>query len=98
MITEEEQKEGETDGLRDLKLLNGIEAQTVVVKAGGPLWRTLKEWGVSRRLLTPTEAGILDVAAAIPNRLPSEKQSMIAIETLKKMHGEGCQIGRDLLH
>lgn len=83
--------------MRDQRLLNGIEAQTVVVKAGGPLWRTVKEWGVSRRLLTPTEAGILDVAASIPNRLPSEKQSIIAIETLKKMHNEGCQIGRDLL-
>jgi hypothetical protein len=97
LITEEEQQESETDAVRDQRLLNGIEAQTAVVKAGGPLWRTVKEWGVSRRLLTPTEAGILDVAASIPNRLPSEKQSIIAIETLKKMHNEGCQIGRDLL-
>jgi AIPR protein len=97
LITEEEQKESETDGVRDQRLLNGIEAQTAVVKAGGPFWRTLKEWGISRRLLTPIEAGILDVAASIPNRLPSEKQSMIAIETLKKMHEEGCQIGRDLM-
>lgn len=97
LITEEEQQENQADGVRDQRLLNGIEAQTIVVQAGGPLWRTLKEWGISRRLLTPTEAGILDVAAAVPSRLPSEKQSLIAIETLRKMHGEGCQIGLDLL-
>lgn len=97
LITEEERQENETDGVRDQRLLNGIEAQTIIVKAGGPLWRTVKDWGVARRLLTPTEAGILDVAASVPGRLPSEKQSLIAIETLKKMHEEGCQIGRDLL-
>jgi hypothetical protein len=97
LITLEEQQENETDGLRDQRLLNGIEAQTAVLKAGGPLWRTVKEWGISRRLLSPMEAGILDVAASIPARLPSEKQSMIAIETLRKMHGEGCQIGLEVL-
>ena len=97
LITEEEQQESETDAVRDQHLLNGIEAQTVVVKAGGSLWATVKEWGISRRLLSPIEAGILDVAASIPHRIPSEKQSVIAIETLKKMHSEGCQIGRELL-
>jgi len=97
LMTHEEEQEEQSDAEKDQRLLNGIEAQTVVVRAGGPLWRTVKEWGVSRRLLTPTEAGILDVAAAIPNRVPSEKQCLIAIEALKKMHQEGCQIGRDLL-
>ena len=97
LMTHEEEQEEQSDAAKDQRLLNGIEAQTVVVRAGGPLWRTVKEWGVSRRLLTPTEAGILDVAAAIPNRVPSEKQCLIAIEALKKMHQEGCQIGRELL-
>lgn len=97
LMTHEEEQEEQSDAEKDQRLLNGIEAQTVVVRAGGPLWRTLKEWGVSRRLLTPTEASILDVAASIPNRVPSEKQCLIAIEALKKMHQEGCQIGRDLV-
>jgi len=97
LISEEDQDEHETDGEREQRLLNGIEAQTVVVNAGASLWRSVKEWGVSRRLLSPLEAGVLDVAASLPNRIPSEKQSIIAIDTLKKMHSEGCQIGRDLL-
>ncbi|MCG3777280.1 MAG: hypothetical protein JW395_4158 [Nitrospira sp.] len=97
LVSEQHEAEEQTDAVRDHRMLNGIEAQTLVVNAGGQIWRTLKEWGVSKRLLTPTEAGILDVAAAVPNRLPSERQSVIAIETLKKMHSEGCQIGRDLI-
>lgn len=72
--------EGRTDGIGGQRLLNGIEVQTGVVQAGGALWRTVKEWGISRRLLTPTEAGVPDVAASIPNRLPSEKQCVIAID------------------
>lgn len=91
LITHEEEQENQVDAEKDQRLLNGIEAQTLVVKAGGALWRTVREWGVSRRLLTPIEAGILDVAAS--NRLPSEKQSLIALETLRKMHAAGCQIG-----
>lgn len=97
LITFEEQQEAQTDGIRDQRLLNGIEAQTIVVNAGGQLWRTVKEWGTARRLLSPMEAGILDVAASVPSRVPSEKQSLIAIDTLKKMHDEGCQIGLQLL-
>jgi hypothetical protein len=97
LITLEEVQESQSDAEKDQRLLNGIEAQTVVVQGGGPLWRTVKEWGISRKLLTPTEASILDVAASIPNRLPSEKQSIIALETLKKMHKEGCQVGVELL-
>lgn len=86
--------ENETDGERDQRLLNGIEAQTIVVKAGAPFWRSVKEWGVQRRFLSSREAGVLDVAASFPARMPSEKQSVIVIETLKKMHSQGCQIGR----
>lgn len=97
LITEEESKENDVDGVRDQRVLNGIEAQTLVVTAGGSLWRSLKEWGVARRLLSPMEAGILDVAASVPGRIPSEKQSLIAVETMKKMHGEGCQLGRELI-
>jgi hypothetical protein len=95
-ISKEEQRETKKTAVKDQKMLNGIDAQTAVVKAGGPLWRSVKEWGVGKRLLTPMESGILDVAAAVPARIPSEKQSLRVIETLRKLHAEGCQIGRDI--
>lgn len=97
LITSEEQRENRRSAVKDQRILNGIEAQTAVVNAGRELWRNVREWGASRKLLTPTEAGILDVAASIPVRVPSEKQSLRALETLRKMHAEGCQIGLDLI-
>jgi hypothetical protein len=95
-ITKEDQRETKKTAVKDQKLLNGIDAQTAVVKAGGALWRSVKEWGVGKRLLTPMESGILDVAASVPAKIPSEKQCLKVIETLRKLHAEGCQIGRDI--
>ena len=51
-------------------MLNGIEAQMAVIKAGGETWRKVKEWGMSRSLLTPKDAEILDVAQACPRGFP----------------------------
>lgn len=43
------------------------------------------------------EAGILDVAAIIPDCLPSDKQSLKAIETLRKMIADDYQHGGDIV-
>jgi len=96
LITGGEQAATKRAAVRDQKVLNGIEAQTAVVKAGGSFWREVYEWGFAKELLTPTEASILKVAAAIPARLPSEKQSLVTIETLRKLHEEGFQDGKDV--
>jgi hypothetical protein len=95
LLTSVQERERRRAGVKDQRVLNGIEAQTVVVGAGGEFWRRAKEYGATRELLTPTEASILDVAASVPVRIPSERQSLRAIATLRKLHGEGFQEGRD---
>ena len=89
-------REGKRAGMKDQRLLNGIEAQSVVVSAGGQLWEQLGAWGQSRKLLSPIELGILRVAASVPMRIPSEKQCLKVIESLRKLRAEGCQIGSDI--
>lgn len=96
-ITKEDQRESNKTAVKDQKMLNGIDAQMAVVRAGGSLWRSVKEWGADKRLLSTTEVGILEVAASVPVRMPSEKQCLRVIETLRKLHAEGCQIGRDIV-
>lgn len=96
LLTKEEQQTARRTGVNEQKMLNGIEAQTAVVNAGPDTWRNVKEWGVGKRLLSPSEEGILTVAASMPERLPSEKQSLKAIETLRKLQAEGCQIGLEI--
>lgn len=96
LLTHVEQREAQRVGVNDQRMLNGIEAQTAVVNAGPEVWRSVMEWGMDKRLLTPTEESILGVAASMPARLPTEKQCLKAIEALKKLQAEGCQISMDV--
>ena len=87
-----EQRDAKRAAVKEQKMLNGIEAQAAVLNAGAGLWRDAREWGAARRLLTPTELGVLDVAAAVPGKIPSEKQSLVAVQALEKLQSEGCQL------
>jgi hypothetical protein len=91
LLTVLDQKEEKRSAVKDQRVLNGIEAQTAVFKAGGKFWQSALAWGSSRKILNQMEPAILQVAAAIPKRVPRDKQSIKLIEILRKMEGEGFQ-------
>jgi hypothetical protein len=97
LIGEDQIHARQRSAVKDQKVLNGIEAQTAVVRAGGELWKGVGKWATKKALLSPTESDILDVAASVPAKIPSEKQSLVLIAVLKRLHGQGCQIGLDVL-
>ena len=90
LVSSAERGEVKRAAVKDQRMLNGIEAQTVVVRAGSALWSDVKVWGMSKRLLSPDDQGILDVAISMPARVPSEKQSLRTIEILQRLREEGC--------
>lgn len=92
LLTEGDRAKAKRDAVRDQRELNGIEAQTAVVNAGAEFWRKAKAWGESKEILSATEIGILEVAGSIPSRLPSEKQSLRAVDILRRLNDEGCQL------
>jgi hypothetical protein len=96
LLSRDEQQGAKRSAAREQKVLNGIEAQTAVIKAGHDFWRRARDWGESRNVLSPTESSILAVAAT-HGKLPSEKQSIRAVEALRKLHDEGFESGRDIL-
>lgn len=97
LLTGSDRKNEKRSAVKEQKVLNGIEAQAAVVNAGGAFWSDARAWASSRKLLSPMEAGILDVAATIPDRIPSDKQSLKAIEVLRRMHVEGYQHGTEMV-
>jgi hypothetical protein len=92
LVSVGEQKDAKKNAVKEQKVLNGIEAQFAVMDAGAEFWRDTREWGAARSLLSPTELGVLDVAAAVPNKVPSEKQCLVALQALSKLQSEGCQL------
>ena len=95
LISSAERDEVKRTAVKDQKMLNGIEAQTIVVQAGSALWSDVKVWGMSKGLLSPDDQGILDVAISIPAKVPSENQSLRIIEILRRLREEGCQLEVD---
>lgn len=71
------------------KIDNGIEAQRTVLAISGPDWAKLGAHLTSKRLLTPKEQDIIALAAQMPVKLPTEKQSQVLIEIMEKARLEG---------
>ena len=92
LVSSVERNEVKRAAVKDQRMLNGIEAQTVVVRAGSALWSDVKVWGMTKGLLSPDDQGILDVAISMPAKVPSEKQSLRTIEILQRLRDEGCQL------
>lgn len=75
------------------KVVTGIELQAQVVNLGPTFWSTLQQWGRRQSLLGPTEDSLLSVAAAMPRKLPTERQSARIMEIKAKMEEEGFVSG-----
>ncbi len=71
------------------KIDNGIEAQRKVMSIPAAKWRQIMTDGNVKNIFSPMEMGILQVAAKIPAKIPSEKQSTILIDVLAKAAIEG---------
>ncbi|MBU0723346.1 MAG: AIPR family protein [Alphaproteobacteria bacterium] len=71
------------------KIDNGIEVQKQVFEVPTAQWALILKEGTSRRLLTPKEMGILQIAEQIPVKIPTEKQCAVLMEILGRAHQEG---------
>jgi len=71
------------------KIDNGIEAQKKVFELGAKYWKELLEWNAKQRALTPDEENLVNIAARIPNKIPSDLQSIWLLEIRAKVEAEG---------
>lgn len=89
LVDPEEEKTEDREITEDENLTKGVEAQTAVFELGAPFWSEAKTWGRAHKLLSPSEYGVLDVCSKMPTRLPTEKQTLFALEVLKKLEEHG---------
>ena len=73
----------------DKAVETSVEAELEVHRLGAAFWAEARNWARERGLLSPRENGVLETCAAIPGKMPSDKQCAIAMSALRKLQGEG---------
>ncbi len=74
------------------KMDDGIEAQKKVLAITGNKWKCLLDQCHLKGILSQKELGIMNVAAQIPSKVPTEKQSLVLVAVLEKVKEEGIAV------
>lgn len=69
----------------DRSLTDSASAEMRVHQLGAAFWKEAYIWGHKHRKLTPRDIGIMETCAAIPRRMPSDRQCVLAIGILQKL-------------
>ena len=83
------------DACQVQRIDNDVMAQQKVVNLGAPFWSKAIEWCRINHTGSPKDHEIMRVAASIPVKIPSGKQSLHLMTVLKRMKDEGCPLITD---
>jgi hypothetical protein len=89
LIDKEEDRELQKSSKKEQRVDNGIENQRFVLELGPAYWNTARKWAHEQSVSSPDEDSILAVAAAMPRKIPTEKQSWRLIQIKDKLELEG---------
>jgi hypothetical protein len=89
LISKDEVKEEVKSAAKVQKIDSGVEAQKKVFEISAKRWQAIMVEGSKKKMFSPKEIGILQIAAQMPKKVPSDKQSVILIEILNKAKLEG---------
>ena len=74
------------------KIDDGISCQKKVLVLGAEKWKEVAAFGLANNLLNQKDMGILTTATVIPEKIPSEKQSIYLVNLLKRLELEGFKL------
>jgi hypothetical protein len=89
LLDASEVREVKKDAKKVQQIDDGIGAQTRVIALGAAFWSAALDFAKANRLLSPTQRGILDTASKVPARIPSERQSAIAMQAMSELQQAG---------
>lgn len=92
LISKEEIKNEQKQAKKVQKIDDGIEAQKFVLELSSTKWASILSQCEHHDILTSKELSIVKIATQIPNKIPSEKQSIILISVLDKIKLEGIKV------
>jgi len=86
LISTNEAKSRSKVAKKSQKVDDLIAIQSMIVSLPTTTWKTIKDEGLQRRILTPKEIGVLDYVQR--GRIPSDKQSLVLYNLLEKARSE----------
>lgn len=89
LIDREEEQQQKKDAQAGQDIESGIEIQTAVFTLGSEYWKKAREFGRREGLLSPDDDGILGVGAAIPRKIPTQKQCGRLMQIKARLESEG---------
>jgi hypothetical protein len=89
LISHQEVKAEIKSSAKVQKIDLGIEAQKKVFEISVERWKIIALEGLKKKMFSSKEQDILAVAVQMPNKIPSDKQSLILLEILNKATLEG---------
>lgn len=93
LIGKEEYKEEKKVAKKVQYIDNGIEAQKLVFSISDQgRWNDIKKFGIENKMLTQQEIELIDLACAIPNKIPTEKQAIKIINAYYNLEEIGLTI------
>lgn len=93
LVSHELADERAREARADKSLETSVEYELDVHRLGAVFWAKAGNWARERGLLSQRENGVLETCAAIPRRMPSERQCTIAMIALSKLRAEGFSEG-----
>lgn len=95
LIAPEEARSEDEEIKDDAELTKSVEDQAKVFELGPKFWQGARDWGRLQKLLSPMEYQVLDICAKIPNRIPTENQTAVAIKVLARLESKGFGVNED---
>lgn len=84
---QDEERNDAKDARKEWKGVNEAEAYITVVNAGSAFWKNVRHWADESLEIKPSDLTILDVACAMPRRLPTDKQALRLLEIRSLFEG-----------
>lgn len=89
LTSKEKAKEYEQDVKAKQREFDGIEAQSLVVGLGAEFWSVVMKQGKLAGRLPIKDEQILAICAAMPRKIPTERQSSYALAVLDRLREDG---------
>lgn len=90
LISPKEEWTRNRSSAKEQRETNGIEYTAAVINAGAKFWKDVAQWLLSENEGDEKERGCVNVAASIPAKIPTDKQSAVIVNLMRRLDKVGC--------